>query len=120
METESYGPGIAPPLVRLLACTGCDVCGHRHPTISLALCSDRRERARPTELHCSLAQRGAMEKDPDGEGDTAETAETKRIQSSRLELPLDPPEVLREFDKNREDCATSRMGLGYSCRDRLV
>jgi hypothetical protein len=36
-----------------------------------------------------------MEEDPDGESDTPEAAETERIQSSRLELPLDSPEVLR-------------------------
>ena len=36
-----------------------------------------------------------MEEDPDAEGDAPEAAETKRIQSSRLELPLDPTEVLR-------------------------
>jgi len=36
-----------------------------------------------------------MEKDPDGKGDTPETTEAERIQSSRLELPLDSPEVLR-------------------------
>src|SRR5258705_13515912 len=88
METKSYGPAVAQPLVRLFSRARHDAEGHRYEGCALVHPPFRRQEAGAPQLYLAPPEPHSLQEGKAGKSETAQTQKQGQVRRpSQLERP---------------------------------